>query len=368
LAAALHLARQRWSVIVLDAGDQRSAAGREEVRRHGGEVVMGRVRRVAAAGIEGFRLELVGGHSVLARRVLVASGPADELAAPFEPLEALGLRPTTPPGGDDDFLETDTSGETVVPGLYATGNVTDPARDDPGAADHGGRVGATIGAGLARDGRSAIRPSANQADWDHRYGAEQMWSGNPNGTFVDEVSSLAPGRALDVGAGEGADALWLAERGWHVTASDISQRALNHLSAEAERRGVQLRIHRADANERGAFETCAFDLVSAMYASIPRTPDGRAVDTLVNAVAPGGTLLVVSHDLQRRRTESDTAAESRPYDPDAYVRVDDFAALLTGSPAWDIEAFGTRPRPPGAATSAAHHVKDVVLRARRRTS
>jgi hypothetical protein len=107
--------------------------------------------------------------------------------------------------------------------------------------------------------------------------------------------------------------------------------------------------------------------VSAQYASIPRTPDDRAVRNLLNAVAPGGTLLVVGHDLEPMRAPIDTLAYSRPFDPDAYVRVDDFAAALADSPAWNIEVHQKRPRPAGAA-SASHHVDDIVLRARHRAS
>jgi 2-polyprenyl-3-methyl-5-hydroxy-6-metoxy-1,4-benzoquinol methylase len=81
---------------------------------------------------------------------------------------------------------------------------------------------------------------------------EQMWSGNPNGTLVNEVSGLPPGRALEVGAGEGGDALWLAEQGWTVTANDISQRALDRVSTEAERRGLRVHCHHADANALSA--------------------------------------------------------------------------------------------------------------------
>ncbi len=146
------------------------------------------------------------------------------------------------------------------------------------AAADGSRVGAMISFSLADDDlAAAARPSANQADWDHRYGGEQMWSGNPNGTLVNEVAGVRPGRALDVGAGEGGDALWLAEKGWRVTASDISQRALDRVAAEAARRGVAVECHHADANALDAFATGSFDLVSAQYASIPRTPDGRGV-------------------------------------------------------------------------------------------
>ena len=194
------------------------------------------------------------------------------------------------------------------------GNVTDPSQQVLQAAANGSRVGGMISFSLADDDiRAAARPSGNEADWDRRYGDERIWSGNPNGTLVIEVGDLAPGRALDVGAGEGADALWLAERGWTVTANDISQRALDRLAAEATRRGLAVECHRADANELDAFSTAAFDLVSAQYASIPRTPDGRAVHNLLNAVAPGGTLLVVSHDLEPMRAPIDTRTESRAF-------------------------------------------------------
>jgi SAM-dependent methyltransferase len=263
-------------------------------------------------------------------------------------------------------VETDATGETAVEGLYAAGNVTDPSQQVLQAAANGSRVGAMISFSLAADDiRAAAPPSGNQADWDHRYGGDQLWSGNPNGTLVNEISGLASGRALDVGAGEGADALWLAEHGWAVTASDISPLALNRVGAEAEHRGLRVECCHVDANAADAFAAAAFDLVSAQYASIPRTPDGRGVRNLLNAVAPGGTLLVVSHDLEPMRAPIDTRTHSQAFDPDAYVRVDDVAAALAGSSTWDIEVHETRPRPAGAA-SASHHIDDVVLRARRR--
>jgi SAM-dependent methyltransferase len=211
---------------------------------------------------------------------------------------------------------------------------------------------------------AAPRPSANQADWDHRYGGEQMWSGNPNGSLVNEVGGLPPGRALDVGAGEGGDAIWLAEQGWTVTASDISQQALERVRAGAKQRGVEVECLQADANAAGAFPRAAFDLVSAQYASIPRTPDRRAINNILAAVAPGGTLLVVSHDLTQMRSATGDPDSAPAYDPDAYVRVEDFAhALEPGD--WDVEVNERRSRPPGSAT-AAIHAEDVVLRARRR--
>jgi SAM-dependent methyltransferase len=285
-----------------------------------------------------------------------------------DPFASLGLHTAPHPTGLGDVVETDETGATAVPGLYAAGNVTDPSQQVLQAAANGSRVGAMISFSLAdEDIRAAARPSANQADWDHRYRGDRMWSGNPNGTLANEAKGLTPGRALDVGAGEGGDALWLAEQGWSVTASDISPPALARIAAEAERRGARVECRHADANALDAFEAGAFDLVSAQYASIPRTPDHRAVRNLVNAVAPGGTLLVVGHDLEPMRAQVDALAHSRPFDPDAYVSVDDFAAALAGAPAWDIEVHEKRPRPAGAA-SASHHVDDIVLRARRRAS
>src|SRR5688500_5143736 len=78
---------------------------------------------------------------------------------------------------------------------------------------------------------SMIQPidlTPDAGEWDALYGAaERVWSGGPNGALIDEVAELEPGRALDVGCGEGADAVWLARGGWQVTALDVSRVALD---------------------------------------------------------------------------------------------------------------------------------------------
>jgi SAM-dependent methyltransferase len=193
-----------------------------------------------------------------------------------------------------------------------------------------------------------------------------MWSGNPNGSLVAEAVGLAPARALDVGAGEGGDAMWLADHGWTVTATDISQRAVDRIAAMATDRDVPVVSVRADANSSQPFEAAAYDLVTAHYASIPRTPDDRGIANMLAAVAPGGTLLVVGHDLEPMRHPIDTGRQSRAFDPDAYVRVDDVLAVIDASADWQVEVHEQRPRPPGHHASS-HHVDDVVLRARRST-
>lgn len=332
LAIAEALGRAGRRTIVVDARVlDELAAEREAVRRHGSEVLAGRATTVDRGHDGSLRVRLVGGHALVARRAVIATDADDE-------------RPAID-GHAGDVVD-----------LF---DATDPA----GAADvHA--CAATLVAGLDAEDATAPPPSANQADWDARYSGEQMWSGNPNGTLVAEAAGLAPGRALDVGAGEGADALWLAEQGWSVTAADISARALDRLAGEAARRGLQVTSLTVDANEPGALGSGRFDLVCALYASIPRTPDDRAVRNLLDAVAPGGTLLVVGHDLTPMRAPVDTTEHSRAFDADAYVRVADVAAAVADDPGWTVEVHELRPRPAGAVTT--HHVDDEVLRARRR--
>ena len=253
-----------------------------------------------------------------------------------------------------------------MPGLYAAGNVTDPSQQVLQAAANGSRVGAMISFSLAdEDLQAAARPSANEADWDRRYSGEQIWSGNPNGTLVNEIDGTDPGRALDVGAGEGGDACWLAAHGWRVTASDVSQRGLDRVAAAADSRGLLVETLRADANAPEAFEPGAFDLVSAQYASIPRTPDRRGVRNVLDAVAPGGT---AARGRSRPRADAG-AGRHRVSTADSSIPTHSCGSRTSRQPSpassdWDIEVHEKRPRPAGAA-SASHHVDDVVLRARR---
>lgn len=280
----------------------------------------------------------------------------------LEPCVGLGLVPATHPTGLGEVVEADATGATSVDGVFAAGSITDPSQQVLSAAAHGSRVGGAVAVSLAAEDMGlAARPSASLADWDHRYSGAPLWSGNPNGSLVVEVADLATGRALDVGAGEGGDAIWLAEQGWDVTASDISARALDTIQAAAGSRRLRVTCELVDANAREPFAREAFDLVTAAYASIPRTPDLRGVHNILDAVAPGGTLVILSHDLEAMRHPEH---QHRPFDPDAYLHIDDFAAALSAVPGWTIEVNDKRPRPAGSA-SAAHHADDRVLRARR---
>ncbi|QGG40529.1 class I SAM-dependent methyltransferase [Aeromicrobium yanjiei] len=133
--------------------------------------------------------------------------------------------------------------------------------------------------------------------WDERYASEErIWSGQPNPQLVDRVTGMAPGRALDVGAGEGADAIWLARQGWTVTALDVSQVALDKAARHAVDAGVADRItwQRVDLSS-WLGDPGAYDLVSAQFMYLPQPALTTLYRQLGAAVAPGGTLLLVGH-------------------------------------------------------------------------
>ncbi len=195
------------------------------------------------------------------------------------------------------------------------------------------------------------------AEWDERYAsAEQVWSGRPNGALVAEVAGLRPGRALDVGCGEGADVVWLAQQGWDVTGLDVSQVALDRAAMHARQAGASVRWVHADLVQ-AQLPAGAFDLVSAQYPALLRTPGDDAQRALLAAVAPGGTLLVVHHaDIDPEE------AKARGFDPADYVGPADVAALLDDG--WRVEVDEKRSRDITGGAGA-HHTHDLVLRARR---
>jgi SAM-dependent methyltransferase len=194
--------------------------------------------------------------------------------------------------------------------------------------------------------------------WDERYAGEAggLWSGHVNGALAAEAAGLAPGRALDVGCGEGADAIWLARRGWEVTGVDVSGVALERAAAAAAAAGVTVTWVRGDfaaADLPGG----GFDLVSVLYPALPRGEDDHTADALLAAVAPGGVLLVVGH------AGLDPAWwRARGLDPDDFVLPGTVAARLDA--AWTVEVDETRPRA-GAEHAGSHHTHDHVLRVRR---
>ncbi|GAA3448079.1 class I SAM-dependent methyltransferase [Planomonospora venezuelensis] len=140
------------------------------------------------------------------------------------------------------------------------------------------------------------KPSEEEL-WDARYGeSDRIWSGNPNTALVREITGLEPGSALDLGCGEGGDAIWLAQQGWRVTAVDISGVALDRAARHAAEAGVADRIDWQRHDLGVSFPGGAFDLVSACFLhSHGDMPRERILRAAASAVAPGGVLLVVGH-------------------------------------------------------------------------
>lgn len=195
------------------------------------------------------------------------------------------------------------------------------------------------------------------AEWDARYGEEdRVWSGEPNGTLVRETADERPGRALDVGCGEGADAVWLARQGWEVTALDVSRVALDRAAAHAAEEGVDI-TWMASGLLDADLPPGGFDLVSAQYPALRATPDGAAERVLIEAVAPGGILLVVHHDMR-----DEAEARAHGFDPDDWVQPGDVAARLGDD--WEVVVSEVRARSVNGGAGA-HHTHDVVLRAHR---
>jgi len=135
-------------------------------------------------------------------------------------------------------------------------------------------------------------------DWNRRYAAKEfIWTVNANRFLVDEAASMLPGRALDLAAGEGRNAVWLAEQGWTVRAIDFSDVAIEKARRLAAARKVADKVDFQIADLRGYEpEFHQFDLVALMYLQIPRAEREPIFVRAARAVAPGGTFLLVAHD------------------------------------------------------------------------
>jgi SAM-dependent methyltransferase len=209
-----------------------------------------------------------------------------------------------------------------------------------------------------------VQTMFEQDAWEERYRAKPaIWSGNPNPQLVAEATGLTPGRALDVGCGEGADAIWLAEQGWQVTAVDIATTALERAAARAEAGGPQIaeRITwtHADLRRQPPAEG-AYDLVSAQFMQLPSQMRRDMFARLAAAVAPGGILLVVGHHPSDLQT-----AVHRPHIPDVLYTGEQVTADLDPA-AWEVRTSEARPRATVDPEGRTITINDTVVVARRR--
>ncbi|KWX65808.1 bifunctional 2-polyprenyl-6-hydroxyphenol methylase/3-demethylubiquinol 3-O-methyltransferase UbiG [Mycobacterium sp. NAZ190054] len=133
--------------------------------------------------------------------------------------------------------------------------------------------------------------------WEDRYAErDRIWSGRVNRWLAEVAGAEKPGRALDLGCGEGGDTVWLAEQGWQVVGVDISDTALGRAAAEVAKRGLTQRVQLVQMNLSETFPPGTFDLVSAQFLqSLVHLDRERIFAAAARAVAPGGLLVVVDH-------------------------------------------------------------------------
>ncbi|WP_116198834.1 bifunctional NAD(P)/FAD-dependent oxidoreductase/class I SAM-dependent methyltransferase [Amycolatopsis circi] len=323
--------------------------------------------------LTGVRLE---SGTVVAREALAVAAPAKTRADFLAP---LGIEPE--PVEFNGFVigtrvPADAAGRTSVPGLWVAGNVTDMRAQVVVSAAAGLMAGAAINGELVEEeaaeavrrrempfsheverevARANEHPPFDRGSWEERYRSQdEMWSGRPNDQLVTEASGLEPGHALDAGCGEGGDAIWLAQQGWRVTAVDFSTTAIERGRAQAAKLGVAERIAWVAADLGEWVPESKFDLVTSHFLHVPSAARTVAFARLADAVAPGGTLLVVGHD------PADTHA-GRPHMPDMMFTAEEVAETLDQS--WASVAADARER---AVVGTEMVVRDTVLVARKR--
>jgi SAM-dependent methyltransferase len=194
----------------------------------------------------------------------------------------------------------------------------------------------------------------DQAAWDERYaGPELVWGPGPNCFVAAELAALPPGRAIDLGTGEGRNAIWLAERGFTVTAVDFSRAGLARAAGLAAGRGVRVDWVHADLLDyqptRGGY-----DLVLIAYIQLPADRLTALARTAAAALAPGGTLLAVGHD-----RDNLTRGHGGPKDPGVLWTPQLVTAGLAGLTVQQAEQVNrTVPTPDGDRTAV-----DTLVRA-----
>jgi len=204
---------------------------------------------------------------------------------------------------------------------------------------------------MPHDHPMTVDAMLKQDFWEALYQRDEhrIWSGNVNVNLRTEVEGLKPGRALDLGCGEGGDAIWLAKQGWTVDGVDISTTALARAAEAAAEAGVTVNwLHRNIVEwqpEEG------YDLISAQYMHLP--PDLRrdVFTAAAAAIRPGGSLLVVGHSPKAMRE-----FDGQKPPEELYFEPEEITTYLGDAAQWVVETCETR--------GEGHHT-DAVYRARR---
>ncbi len=197
--------------------------------------------------------------------------------------------------------------------------------------------------------------------WDEKYSSRpKMWSGQPNPQLVAEAAQLPPGKALDLGCGEGADAIWLASQGWAVTGLDVSAVALERAAAHARERGQDANIEWVQQDLATWVPDRLFDLVTAQFLHSTQMPWQQALQLAAAAVRTGGTLLIVGHH------PDGLPMWGAHHTPEKFFTAEDVAReLRIEEPLWRVDVLASRRRDAVGPDGEAASLMDAVLRATR---
>lgn len=199
--------------------------------------------------------------------------------------------------------------------------------------------------------------------WDERYASKpRVWSGRANAVLVDIASDLTPGRALELGAGEGGDAIWLAQRGWQVTAMEISSVALERARAAAASAGVTPESITWVVQDLATWSgEGSYDLVTAFFLQSPvELPRTEILGSAAAAVAAGGHLLVVSH-----AAPPPWATQLHAHHHDFPTPLDEVASLNLPEGEWDVVIAEVRRRQASDPDGNPATLDDTVVLVRR---
>lgn len=335
------------------------------------------VARLASRGVQVEMTPVVAVHGTAPaiESVELADGRRVELDAIFTGgrpvphdtfLAGLDLERSDSPFGS--FLTVDQVGRTSDPRIWAVGNVVSPMATVPasigagamaGAGLNGQLVAAEFDRAVATGGKEWPEVTTSQY-WDEHYeGADQIWSGKVNrvlSRIVPDLGADSPGRALDLGCGEGADVLWLAEQGWDAVGVDVSATAISRAqtAANGSTRAVFV------AGDLSAAPAGPYDLVTASFLHAPaeRTREEILADA-AQLVAPGGHLLITSH--AGVPSWADTSHHHHGFTHPQ----EDLAVIGLAAPEWEILLAETRTRDITSPEDEPATIDDGVILARR---
>lgn len=302
----LHVAQlvRQWSdrVTVLASAEPEPEVA-QRLRCRGVQIVTDPVVEVLGDGDQLTGVRTASGHQLQLDAIFTV--PTPSVHDGF--MSGLPLDRIPNPFGTGTLLAVDAAGKTSHPRVWAAGNVVNPSANVPMSMAAGAMAGAAVNATLLEEdfdrafaAASPLERATTPADWwEARYaGTEHAWSGRVNKVLADVAAELTPGRALDLGCGEGGDVVWLAQHGWTVTGVDLSPTAAERARVAAASAGIAADAARFEAADLATWTTPErYDLVTISFLHswpllIPREEILRRATEFV---APGGHLLITAH-------------------------------------------------------------------------